>query len=150
MSAYRTLGYEIAKVHKALRTQLQGLLKPFSVTLQQFEVIRILQTDSGVTAAQLVERIISDSSTIMSILKRMESKALIIRKPDENDRRTKRIYLTPKGQELAKDLTDLADRHNQNMQNCCSIEERQIFKHVLSKLYIFSQTDMDNHPRVAG
>lgn len=142
MKKYSSLGYDIAKVSKALRTQFNGLLKPYGVTVQQFEIMRILQTDSGVTAAQLVERIISDSSTIMSILKRMESKKLIHRKPDENDRRTKQIYLTSKGEHLVKDLTAIANQYNTNMQNCCSDEERQSLRQVLSKLYSFSKTDI--------
>jgi len=135
------LGHKIAKVHKALKAQFQGLLSPHGVTVQQFEVMRNLKTDSGLTAAQLVEHIITDSSTMMSILKRLESKTLILRKPDENDRRTKLIYLTSKGQELMENLTVIAVRHNKHMNNCCSAKELQIFNHILSELYDFSQTD---------
>ena len=148
MTAYRSLGFEIAKVHKALKAQFQELLTPYGLTVQQFEVMRTLKTDSGITAAQLVERIISDSSTMMSILKRLESKALIIRRPDENDRRTKLIYLTEEGQELMENLTVLVDRHNRRLYDCCSVKELQIFKHVLSNLYTFSQINKGSHHKV--
>lgn len=141
MTAYRSLGYEVAKVHKALRARFQRVLTPYGVTVQQFEVMRELKTKTGLTAAQLVESVISDSSTMMSILKRLESKALIVRRPDENDRRTKMIHLTENGQNLVKKLMRVADQHNRRVENCCSPEELQIFRQILSKLYTHSQDE---------
>lgn len=143
MSVYKSLGYEIAKVHKAIRAQFQKLLKPCGVTVQQFEVMRILKTESGSTAAQLVERIISDSSTIMSILKRLESKAFITRRQDETDRRSNLIYLSKEGQSLMDDLMIRVERYNKQMHDCCTEKEIEIFKHVLSKLYEFSITNIE-------
>lgn len=72
---------------------------------------------SGKSAAQLVRSIISDSSTMMVILKTLESKKLIIRKLHKNDLRTKRIYLTKKGQDLVEDLMSYADRYSTEVKN---------------------------------
>jgi DNA-binding MarR family transcriptional regulator len=141
MTTYNSLGYEIAMAHKSLRAKFQKVLKPHGVTVQQFEVMRTLKTDSGTTAAQLVERTISDSSTMMVILNRLESKKLIIRRPDEKDRRIKQVYLTKEGQHLVKILMTLANRHNSEMQNCFSAKELQVMKQVLSKINAFSRTD---------
>ena len=82
---------------------------------------------------------------MMSILKRLESKALIIRRPDEDDRRTKLIYLTEKGEDLVENLIVIAVRHNQYMHDYFSAKELQIFKHILSKLYSFSQTHRERY-----
>jgi DNA-binding MarR family transcriptional regulator len=143
MTAYNSLGYEIAKVHKALKAKYQEVLKSYGVTVQQFEVLRNLKIYSGISAAQLVEYIISDSSTMMVILKGLESKKLIIRKSDEKDRRTKRIFLTKEGQRLVENLMVLGDKYNMEMQKCCSDKELQVVKRVLSKLFAFSKTDGD-------
>jgi DNA-binding MarR family transcriptional regulator len=144
MTIYNSLGYEIAKAHKSLKSKYQEVLKPHGVTVQQFEVIRTLKTYSGITAAQLVEHIISDSSTMMVILNRLESKKLIKRKSDERDRRTKRIYLTKEGQNLVDNLMVLADRYNSELQSFCSPKELQVMKQVLSKLIVFSKTHEDH------
>lgn len=143
MDAYDSLGYEIAKTHKSLKAKFQKVLKPHGLTVQQFEVMRTLKIDTGKSAAQLVESIISDSSTMMVILKSLESKKLIIRKSHEKDLRTKRIYLTKKGQNLIEELMGFADRFNLQIQHCISIKELQIMKKILSKLYVFSKTDGD-------
>jgi DNA-binding MarR family transcriptional regulator len=138
MTIYNSLGYEIAKAHKALRAKFQKVLAPYDVTVQQFEVMRALTIDSGITAAQLVEVTISDSSTMMVILNRLESKKLIIRKTDGKDRRTKQIYLTKEGQSLVEKLMAVADRFNRGVQACCSADELHILKQVFSKLNAFS------------
>ncbi|MGD9210820.1 MAG: MarR family transcriptional regulator [Desulfobacteraceae bacterium] len=143
MTAYRSLGYEIAKLHKALRSHLQELLLPYDITVQQFEALRILKTDAGITATQLVERMMSDSSTIMSILKRLESKALIMRRPAENDRRTKLIFLTEKGRNMMAKLAVLADQRNKRIQACCSDEEWQVLENILSKLHNFCRSERE-------
>lgn len=147
MPAYNSLGYEIGKVHKALRAQFQALLTPHGVTVQQFEVMRTLKSDSGTTAAQLVECIISDSSTIMSIINRLELKGLIVRKPDESDRRTKRIYLTTEGRKLTENLNGIADQYNDHIQHCLTTKELHMLKLLLSKLYHYSQTDAESREK---
>ena len=144
MTIYTSLGYGIAKAHKAMRAHFQEILRPYGVTVPQFEVMRILKTESGLTAAQLVERIISDSSTIMSILQRLKSKSLIRRKADESDRRQKLIYLTKEGELLLDNLAVLVDRHYEQMHDRCTPEELEIFRRVLSKLCGFCQTDKEN------
>jgi MarR family transcriptional regulator, transcriptional regulator for hemolysin len=141
MTTYNSLGYEIAMAHKSLKAKFQKVLKPHGVTVQQFEVMRVLMTSSGITAAQLVEYIISDSSTMMVILNRLESKNLITRKPDETDRRTKLIYLTKLGQNLVKNLMSLAEQYNSEIQKCCSDKELKTIRQVLSKLSAFSVID---------
>jgi DNA-binding MarR family transcriptional regulator len=139
LDSITSLGYEIAKIHKAFRAKFQGVLTPFDVTVQQFEVLRTLNANPGITAAQLVERITSDSSTMMSILKRLESKALIERRPDRKDGRIKRIVMTEGGRDLMNVLADHIDGYNRRLLACCSAEDLQLFKQVLTKLWTLLQ-----------
>ena len=118
----------------------------YGVSVQQFEVLRILKTDSGLTAAQLVDHIVSDSSTMMSILKRLEAKVLIVRRPDENDRRNKLIYITGEGQALVDNLSALVDHYNRKLSECCTGKELAVFRHVLAKLFEYSQSEIENIP----
>lgn len=148
MIDYHSLGFEIAKVHYAIRAQFQELLKPYGITVQQFEVMRILSKKSGITAAQLVDLMISDSSTIMFLLNQLESKMLIIRKKDKSDRRIKLIYPTREGSDLTEKLIDLTDHYNKLVFECCSDKELKNFKFVLEKLYSFSKSHKVNrHPQ---
>jgi DNA-binding MarR family transcriptional regulator len=134
MTAYKSLGYEIAITHKFLKAGLQRVLNPYDVTVQQFEVLRTLMIYEGVTAVKLVDYVISDSSTIMALLKRLEDKGLIIRTSDEKDRRTKLISLTGQGRLLIGELMQAAERFNSGIQDCCSAEEFEVVRKVLKRL----------------
>lgn len=129
------LGHELARTHLTLKSIIQDLLKPHGVTVQQFEVLRRVAAEEGLTASLLVHRIVSDSSTMMSILARLQSKGLITRRTDKSDRRIKRIYLTPTGRGLVLELTVIADDHNREMVSQLSAEELSTFRRVLDKLY---------------
>ena len=143
MSKTNTIGYEIAKVHKAMRAQFNRLLKPYGVTVQQFEIMKFLGKNNGITAAQMVEILVSDSSTIMSTMKRLEAKNIITRRPDERDRRNKLNYLTEQGKSILKDILEVVARYDQQVIKHCAPEELETFSRVLSRLYDFSQRSIE-------
>lgn len=136
---YQSIGYEIAKIHKALRSKLQSILEPYGITVQQFEVMRVLGAEEVLTAAQLVDHLISDSSTIMSILKNLESKGMLERQPDERDHRIKRINLTEKGNMLLSQSMLSVLRHNTQMHERCTDNELAILRHVFAKLHVYAE-----------
>ena len=47
--------------------------------------------------------------TVAVSIKRMEKSGLIIRKADEKDQRMSRIYLSPKGRELSKNVQKMVE-----------------------------------------
>jgi len=69
------------------------------ITPDQFTVLRtLLESDpAGITQRELAQMISSDPNTIGSLLERMESAGLVMRKPHENDRRAHRIQLAATG-----------------------------------------------------
>ncbi len=133
--AYSSLGYEIAKANKVLKSKLQNILAPYGITVQQFEVMRVLKDAPGLTAAQITSRVLSDSSTMMDILKRLTVRELIIRTPDPADRRIRRVYLTQTGEQQTEQLIALALAHNQKVQSCCSAQELIIISRILARLH---------------
>src|SRR6185436_13107432 len=69
------------------------------ITADQFTVLRTLleSAPAGITQRELAQMISSDPNTIGSLLERMESAGLVMRKPHENDRRAHRIQLAATG-----------------------------------------------------
>ena len=49
---------------------------------------------------ELAEHLYCDASNVTGIVDRLEGRGLVERKPDPNDRRVKRLVLTPQGQTL--------------------------------------------------
>jgi DNA-binding MarR family transcriptional regulator len=69
------------------------------ITPDQYTVLRILQTDESDQLSQraLAERMSSDQNTVASLLRRMEALGLVARLVRLEDRRKRRLVLTPAG-----------------------------------------------------
>jgi DNA-binding MarR family transcriptional regulator len=82
-------------LNQAFRRRIAHL----DITPDQFTVLRTLleSNPSGVTQRELAHLMTSDPNTVGSLLERMESAGLVIRKPHETDRRAHRIQLAALG-----------------------------------------------------
>ncbi len=63
-------------------------------------VLRILWDHNGQTHSELAERLHVQPATISNMLKRMEKAGLVARRPDPDDRRVSRVYLTDAGRDI--------------------------------------------------
>jgi DNA-binding MarR family transcriptional regulator len=82
-------------LNQAFRRRIAHL----DITPDQFTVLRtLLESDpAGVTQRDLAHSMTSDPNTVGSLLERMESAGLVVRKPHEKDRRAHRIQLSAAG-----------------------------------------------------
>jgi len=81
-------------------------------TPDQFTVLRVLfEADpSGLTQADLTRAMSSDPNTIASLVRRMERRHLLSRRPHPTDRRARRLQLTPAGQTRFDELRRIAQQ----------------------------------------
>lgn len=89
----------LRKAWYSLNQAFRRRIAHLEITPDQFTVLRtLLESDpAGVTQRDLAQIITSDPNTIGSLLERMESAGLVVRKPHEKDRRAHRIQLAPAG-----------------------------------------------------
>jgi len=100
------------------------------VPTQHMGVLADLWQQDGVCQQDLAISSIKDKATITRILRHLEECNIVVRVPDEADRRNKRIYLTHKGKTLrttllpyAESVTDEATRNisREDLQTCCRV-----------------------------
>ncbi|GAA5192066.1 MarR family transcriptional regulator [Ferrimonas gelatinilytica] len=80
------------------------LLAPFGLTYPQFLVMLALWQQDSVPLKVLSQRTRLDPGTITPIVKRLEEKGLLVRQPDPEDERAKRVVLTDSGGALQAPL----------------------------------------------
>ena len=68
------------------------------------------------------------------MLKNMEEKGLIFKKPDENDKRSVRIYLTDEGKRKKEVSRETVLRFNNVLRNNISEEKIEIFFEVIKEV----------------
>ncbi|MEA2704289.1 MAG: hypothetical protein QOD63_2234 [Actinomycetota bacterium] len=70
----------------------------FDLSPQQAKAFQALK--QPLSMGELAEHLFCDASNVTGIVDRLESRGLVERKPDPNDRRVKRLVLTPQGRTL--------------------------------------------------
>ena len=81
--------------------------------------------------------------TVSGLLARLEKKGFIEFRPDQADRRCKRIYILPKGQECNDTIRRTIDEHEQRMVQGFTEEEKAQFAQLLQRAI----TNMGGGPR---
>lgn len=90
-----------------------SMLKDIELTATQAWVLSALMEEEGVIQGDLAQKLGIRAVTLGGLVDRMESKHWVERRPDEKDRRAKRIWLTPAGRKLEKRINQsLKDVHN--------------------------------------
>jgi MarR family transcriptional regulator for hemolysin len=90
-----------------------SMLKDLELTATQSWVLSSLMEKEGIIQGDLAQTLGIRAVTLGGLVDRMESKNWIERRPDEKDRRAKRIWLTPSGRKLEKLINKcLDDVHN--------------------------------------
>ncbi len=94
-----SLGMALILTTKSLEKLADLKMKSeLGLTSSQWKIILALNFNDGVTQKELASKIYSDGSTLVPIIDKMVENGLIERRPDPEDRRNNRIYLTKKAE----------------------------------------------------
>lgn len=91
--------------------QQTELLKPFDLTVQQYNVLRILRGQQGtpITVLGITERMLDRMSNASRLVDKLLEKQLVQRRECPNDRRAVDIIILPKGLELLEQIDVLQE-----------------------------------------
>jgi MarR family transcriptional regulator, organic hydroperoxide resistance regulator len=92
--------------------RLRNELALYDVTFGQFQHLRNLWVENGLTQAELSRRIGIEMASSTAILDSLEARRLIARVRNATDRRKINVFLTPAGAALKKPLMACAARVN--------------------------------------
>lgn len=86
----------------------QEMLKPFGLTIQQFNVLRILKGQKGnpITVLGITERMLDKMSNASRLVDKLLEKKLVLRRECSLDRRAVDIIILPEGLKLLDKIED--------------------------------------------
>ncbi|HEY9168810.1 MAG TPA: MarR family transcriptional regulator [Lutibacter sp.] len=115
-----------------LNTVGNEFLKPFKISNQQYNILRILKgTNEAVTVNMVKDRMIEKSPNATRLMDKLCVKGLIERTRCENDRRVVFVKISEKGLKLLDKIKiDEFDSH----MNSISEEESKILNTILDKI----------------
>ena len=105
----QSLGFLLVRTALKLRLLGNTILQEAGedITVDQWGILNLLWEADGQTPVELARRADKDKPNVTRLLKILEDKALVVRKPDPKDRRSHRIHLTEAGNALKDKLLDL-------------------------------------------
>ncbi len=91
--------------------RINSVLKPFELTSQQYNVLRILRGQKGepVTLSTIQERMINKNSNTTRLIDKLVRKKYVYREIDKENRRKLKIYLTKEGRSVLNEIDPLVD-----------------------------------------
>jgi len=93
-------GHLIRRLQQIAVALFMAETQRFDLTPLQYAALLGIRENPGCDQTTLANYVALDRSTIADVVGRLESKALIRRRPGARDRRTKRLDLTPAGRKL--------------------------------------------------
>ncbi|MBE9511445.1 MAG: MarR family transcriptional regulator [Bacteroidetes bacterium] len=100
--------YQIGETSKLVHKRVTAIFleRGFDVTVEQFSVLALLWYKEGVKQQDIADGLKRNKTTITRIVENMINRNLIVKVPDQLDKRNKLIYLTQKGKALQKEMVE--------------------------------------------
>lgn len=92
----------ISNITRMYSVEMDRLVREAGMTLShsQWRVIAHLYYQDGQFQSQLAEQMLMEKAPLGTLLDKLQAANMLERRPDPNDRRLKRVFITPKGREL--------------------------------------------------
>jgi DNA-binding MarR family transcriptional regulator len=118
-----------------LHDTFNDILKPFEISVEQFNVLRILRGQNGKPANMCLiqERMIAKTSNTTRIVDKLVTKELVTREICPHNRRKMEVNITEKGLELLLKIDPKVDRFELDLLLNLSTTEAETLNQLLEK-----------------
>jgi DNA-binding MarR family transcriptional regulator len=119
-----------------IRRHAAALVEPHGVTVQQFNVLRILRGagSEGLPTLEVAERMIEQTPGVTRLLDRLEAKGLVRRQRCPKDRRQHLCWITADGLALLEKIDVLAPRAQEDSLRGLRQKDRVTFIRLLDAI----------------
>ena len=114
-AVYAAPGYLFRRMQQIAVAIFVEECRAFDLTPVQYAALIAIHTHPGIDATRLSAVIAFDRSTLGNVIERLETKALIERKPAREDKRVKLLYLTKAGSALLREVIPAVEKAQARM-----------------------------------
>ena len=118
-----------------ISTDFQKTLKPFHITQQQYNVLRILRGQGGkpATVGLIKERMLDKMSDASRLVERLRAAELVCRGVCSEDKRSVDVTITEKGLDLLHKI-DILETESKSVLKNLTDKEAAIFNELIDKM----------------
>jgi DNA-binding MarR family transcriptional regulator len=126
-----TLDFLLAQVCHLHHSMAHKLLEAIGLYRGQPPVLRALWEQEGLTHTDLAQRLRVTPATITKMLQRMENAGFVMSRPDAEDQRVSRVYLTEAGRAIQAEVEAVWQAMEQETFDGFTPEERALLRRFL-------------------
>jgi DNA-binding MarR family transcriptional regulator len=134
MDSFKNVDYLLTDASRRYVARFERHAEEASLTLLQCKVLFYLSRNEGTSQVRLCELADVEPMMMVRILDRMEADKLVERRPDPDDRRARRLYLTRKAALLLAEVDRISEVTRNEMFAGVSKTEREAFQKVLEHM----------------
>jgi DNA-binding MarR family transcriptional regulator len=120
-----TIGFLLHDTARLMRRDFERRSRGTGLTRAQWAVLAHLQRTEGSSQAQLADILDIEPITLVRLVDRLEAAGWVVRRPDPDDRRIRRLFLTETAKPLMEQFQELAEATRAAALNGLSAAERE-------------------------
>lgn len=126
---------------KLLREAADAAMSGHGVRVGQHIVLSALWDTDGLSPGEIARRLGAATPTIVNTATRMEEAGLLTRRPDPDDARLVRLYLTPRGRSAREPVRKARAALEQHATATLTAAERDHLRSALAKIIVQLQNE---------
>ena len=132
---------QITKITRNAARFAAGVLRKGGIGPTEYECLHMLRKNEGINQEQLSEILNVDKAAITRMIHNLEKKGYAVREKDERDKRSNRLFTTPKALEIKFDEASAESLFYEWLMCDMAPEEMEVFRTTLEKIYLKSKTE---------
>ena len=128
-------GYHLTSLTVIIKRMMESRLKAFDLTHLQFTILINIYKNNVTTQKEMLKYTYGDEASITRLINRLTSKGYIKRVSCSEDKRKKKIVLTPSGITLSEKIIECAQEVNSELVQGLDKKESNELLRLLQKVH---------------
>jgi MarR family transcriptional regulator for hemolysin len=146
----RYIGFLIADVARMMRSAFDRRVRRLGLTRSQWLVLSLLHRHPGVSQSELAEMLEVERATAGRMIDRLERKHWLVRRPDRDDRRINRLYLTEDAKGVQAEMGRIAAELLDDAMASLAEGEREALAEMMERMKAQLQSMGPRSPAMAA
>lgn len=129
------IGYNARRAAIAVIGVFLERMAPYGMRVVDFSVLTLIAHNPGITSRQLSAALAILPPNLVGMVRQLEERGLIDKRPHPNDRRAQGLHLTPAGEALQAETQQVVASLETEAVTHLSEQERQTLISLLRKVY---------------
>jgi DNA-binding MarR family transcriptional regulator len=136
--------YRITETHRGLFAQHRSSLFTSNLTMKQLKLVMFLSAGGSASGQDLAHNLGVGLGTVTGIVDRLVAHGLVSRNEDPQDRRVRRVELTPEGAALVEEINNPGLKHYRCIMNHLDTETLRALDHVTRTIRVVADKLSDD------